>query len=77
MQDNLRKRLGKDYEYLRDYFETLINDSADYIILISRRCYILYQMFAFILGWEKKNVISDKGMWCNRSGLSKASILSF
>ncbi len=72
MQKNLRKKLGKDYDYIVDYFETLNEDTADYIILISRRCYILYQMFDYVLGWKRKNVISDKGMWCNRLGLSKA-----
>ena len=72
MRDNLQRKLGEDYEYLIDYFETLMGDTADYIILISRRCYILYQMFAFIFDWGRKNVISDKGMWCNRSRLNKA-----
>ncbi|MDE6846208.1 MAG: phosphoribosyltransferase domain-containing protein, partial [Lachnospiraceae bacterium] len=72
MQDNLYKWLLKECEYLKDYFETLRDDTADYIILISRRCYILYQMFAFVFGWNNKNVISDKGMWCKRAALSKA-----
>lgn len=72
MQDNLRRHLIKDYEYLIDYFGAFRENAADYIILISRRCYILYQMFAFAFGWDKKNVISDKGMWCKRAALSKA-----
>lgn len=72
MQSNLRIYLLKDYEYLDDYFGAFKDDAADYIILISRRCYILYQMFAFAFGWNNKNVISDKGMWCKRAALGKA-----
>lgn len=72
MQDNLRKVLLNDYEYLLDYFETIKNRKADYTIFISRRCYILYQMFAFIFEWKENNVISDRGMWCNRGGLREA-----
>lgn len=72
MQSNLRIYLLKDYEYLADYFGAFKDDAADYIILISRRCYILYQMFAFAFGWNNKNVISDKGMWCKRAALGKA-----
>lgn len=72
LQDNLRMKLLKDYEYLVDYFQSLMDDMADYIILISRRCFILYQMFAFILGWDSKNVISDRGIWRKRGALEQA-----
>ena len=72
MQDNLRKVLLNDYEYLLDYFETIKNRKADYTIFISRRCYILYQMFALVFEWNENNVISDRGMWCNREGLREA-----
>ncbi|MDE6664380.1 MAG: hypothetical protein K2K46_13720 [Lachnospiraceae bacterium] len=72
MQDNLRMHLLREYEYLKDYFEAFKDEAADYIILISRRCYILYQMFAFAFGWNDKRIISDKGMWRKREDLSRA-----
>lgn len=72
MRNNLSMHLLRDYEYLKDYFEAFRDDAADYIIFISRRCYILYQMFAFVFEWNNEKVISDKGMWCKREALSKA-----
>ena len=64
--------LGDEYDLLKDYFEVIINDAADYIIFISRRCFVLYQIFAYIGGWQRDHIISDKGIWTFRKQIRQA-----
>ena len=64
--------LGDEYILLKDFFDVIRKDSADYIIFISRRCFVLYQIIAHICDWKRDNVISDKGIWTYRKQIEKA-----
>lgn len=70
--NNTKSVLQTDFNNIELFFTEIQKGAADYIIFISRRCYILYQIYALIMGWDKENVISDRGLWCYRSKLNMA-----
>lgn len=66
MKSAVRAILKDEYDLLEDFFDVIRQDEADYIIYISRRCFVLYQLIAYINGWRRNNVISDRGVWAYR-----------
>lgn len=72
MEKCLKEVLGDEYSLLKDFFDVIRRDTADYIIFISRRCFVLYQIVAYIEGWKRDNVISDRGIWVYRRQIGQA-----
>ncbi|MBD5358718.1 MAG: hypothetical protein HDR88_17305 [Bacteroides sp.] len=72
VSNNVKSVLKTDYNKIENFFRKVQDSNADYIIFISRRCYILYQIYALIMGWSKENILSDRGLWSHRSQLRKA-----
>lgn len=72
MEKCLKEILGDEYSLLKDFFDVIRHDAADYIIFISRRCFVLYQMISYIENWKRDNVISDRGIWTYRNSIKQA-----
>ena len=64
-----RKTLQEDYDALKDYFKRIIDKKYDSMVFISRRCYILFQIFALSEGWDYKSVLTDLGLFASRKQL--------
>ena len=70
------KILDMEYQILLSFYCEIREDAADYVIFVTRRCYILYHIFSYIEGWESLNsptIISDRGIWFKRLDLQMAS----
>lgn len=72
VKEALRHNLGQDYECLRDHFQKIIDENYDFMVFISRRCYILFQMYAMIEGWTFDHVCTDLGIFAHRDELKKS-----
>lgn len=72
LKKEMEHNLGNDYKSLYEYFQKIVNGKYDFMVFISRRCYILFQMFAIIAGWNFDNVCTDLGIFAHRERL-KAS----
>lgn len=72
IRKSLKLFLGDEYDLLEDFFEVIRKDAADYIIFISRRCFVLYQLFAYIGNWKREHIISDRGIRTYREQIRQA-----
>lgn len=72
IRDAMKNDLGEDYEGLRDYFQKIVNESCDMRVFISRRCYILFRMYAMTEGWVLDHVCTDLGIFAYREELKKS-----
>lgn len=79
----VREILGEYYEDFKAFFKKWIQDCGhEYKVFMSRRCFVLYQIFQLILmenGEEIDNssqiIITDKGIVRHEDGLRKAKSL--
>lgn len=58
---------------LHDFFKQIVEGDYDLIVFVSRRCYILFQMFAMIENWSYDNICTDLGIYMNRKKLMSCS----
>lgn len=76
----VREILGEYYEDLKAFFKKWIQDNEhEYKVFMSRRCFVLYQLFRIILMEEGDNIdsnsriiITDKGIVHHEDGLREA-----
>ena len=67
---SVHNNLGKEVERLSDFFEKIIKGNYDCIVIISRRCYVIFQMFAILYDWDFDNIITDLGIYANKKKLA-------
>lgn len=67
----VNKNLGENNVLISKFFEHIFSEGFDCIIFVSRRCYIIYLIFAIIEKWEHKKVFvcTDLGVFANRNKL--------
>ncbi len=63
--------LRDEYDNIKNYFKNVIDQKYDCIVFISRRCYVLFLMFAIIEGWTCKAACTDLGIFYKRDQLKK------
>lgn len=76
LKNSLIKILGLEYRLLKAFYSEVREDNAQYAIFVTRRCFILYHLISYVEMWETLNkpiLISDRGIWFNRVGLSNAT----
>lgn len=79
----VREILGEYYEDLKAFFKKWIQDHKyEYKVFMSRRCFVLYQLFQLILIEEGEDIdrnsriiITDKGIVRYENGLKEASYI--
>lgn len=67
---SVHSNLGKDVERLSNFFKKIIAGNYDCIVIISRRCYVIFQMFAILYDWDFDNIITDLGIYANKKKLA-------
>ena len=75
IKNECTKILKGDFEELRKFFKNIIAGKYDCIVFISRRCYILFQMYALIEGWKSDVICTDLGIYAMRNKLKMCKTL--
>lgn len=57
---------------IRVFFKSVLVRECDCIVFISRRCYILFQLYAVLEGWKYSNICTDLGIFARREMLMKS-----
>lgn len=69
MHDNLEK----EFERLSSFFKNIMTENYDCIVIISRRCYVVFLMFTILYDWNFDNIITDLGIYANRKKLETSN----
>lgn len=75
VRDRIQEILESDYQDVYDFFLKYLSSDYPYIVLMSRRCLVLCQIFTSIFILEKKKwdamplIISDKGIYAYRKSM--------
>lgn len=67
--ESMHNNLGNDFERLSSFFKNIVDGQYDCVVIISRRCYVIFLMFAILYDWNLDNVITDLGIFPNRKKL--------
>lgn len=73
MRKAMEHCLGEMHESIYAFFKQIMDGNYDLIVVVSRRCYVLFQMFALIEGWSFENICTDLGLYANREKLKSCS----
>lgn len=62
--------LADSYVSIRAFFKKIVEENNDMTVFVSRRCYLLFMMFAMIEGWSLDGICTDLGIYTNRKKLN-------